>query len=350
MNALDISVVIATYNRCEMLSRALDSVLNQDAGSVRYEVIVVDNNSIDRTRDVVATLSEGGETRLRYVFEGRQGVAHARNAGIAAAMAPIVAFTDDDVRVAPSWLTEIKRALDEHPDVDSVGGAILPRWPSDPPAWLTRDHWVGPLALQEYGPVPFYVNTERPLSLAAANLAFRKSLFERIGGFNPAFSIGGDHSDTEMLIRLFRNNLQSLYTPRILVTADVQPERLAKAYHRRWFFRAGRAQAQMRFLEIFDRDGRLNEEGLVRETLFGTPAFIYRALLTEGAGWLRATVRRRESVALLRENQLHYLVGYISRRYEQTKGERSRWWVPEVWRFARSLLKRKTRTVREQIR
>jgi hypothetical protein len=50
---------------------------------------------------------------------------------------------------------------------------------------------------------------------------------------------------------------------------------------------------------------------------------------------------------LLRENQLHYLVGYISRRYEQTKGERSRWCVPEVWRFAISLLNRKTRKVRE---
>src|SRR6202022_2891195 len=111
----DISVVIPTYNRCDMLPGALEGVLGQDAGSLRYEVIVVDNNSTDRTREVVATLIEGGETRLRYMFEGKQGPAHARNAGIAVAVAPIIAFTDTDGRVAPSGLAEIKRALDEHP-------------------------------------------------------------------------------------------------------------------------------------------------------------------------------------------------------------------------------------------
>jgi glycosyltransferase involved in cell wall biosynthesis len=340
---LDVSVVIGTYNRCDLLPRALEGVLNQTAGTVRYEVIVVDNNSIDRTREVVDTLIGSGETRLRYVFEGKQGLAHARNAGIAAAAAPIVAFTDDDVRVAPNWIAEIKRALDEHPEVDSVAGPILPRWPSEPPVWLTRDHWVGPLALQEYGPVPFYVNAEKPLSLAGANLVFRRSVFERLGVFAPALSQGGDHSDTEMLIRLFRSDLQSLYVPSILVTADVQPERLGKAYHRRWSFKAGRAQALMRFLEIFDRDGRLDEERVSGETLFGVPASAYRALLSEGAGWLGAKVRRRESAALTHENRLHYLAGYISRRYEQTRGERSRWRMAEVWMFATSVLKRKVR-------
>ena len=339
MGTLDISVVIGTYNRCDLLPRALASVLSQDTGTLQYEVVVVDNNSSDRTREVVATLIEGGETRLRYVFEGKQGLAHARNAGIAASVAPIIAFTDDDVRVATNWLAEIKRAFDEHPEVDSVAGTILPRWPSEPPAWLTREHWVGPLALQEYGPLPFHVNSERPVSLAGANLAFRRSVFERIGGFAPAFSKGGDHSDTEMLIRLFRSDRQSLYVPSILVTADVQPERLRKRYHRRWSFRAGRAQALMHFLEIFDRDGRLAKERGSQETLFGMPASIYRAVLSATAGWLGAKLQRRESVALTHENRLHYLVGYISRRYEQTRGERSRW--REVWSFSVSFLRRK---------
>lgn len=345
MSAVDISVIIGTYNRCDMLPRALEGVLGQDAGGVRYEVIVVDNNSVDQTREVVATLIRSGETRLRYVFEGRQGLAHARNAGIGVASAPIIAFTDDDVRVAPSWLAKIKRALDEHPEVDGIGGRILPRWPSEPPGWLTREHWVGPLALQDYGPVPFYVNAERPLSLAGANLAFRRSVFERIGRFAPEFSTGGDHSDTEMLIRLYRSNLQSLYVPSILVTAEVQPERLSKKYHRKWFFRAGKVQALMRFNEIFDRNGRLDEERVASETLFGVPASVYRGLLTEGARCLSATVRRQESAALKHENQFRYLVGYISERSRQTSGERSRWWISEVWVFAVSLLRRKIRTM-----
>lgn len=347
MSELDISVVIGTYNRCAMLRRALESVLGQDAGDVRYEVIVVDNNSSDRTREIVTTLIGGGETRLRYVFEGKQGVAHARNAGLAVALAPIVAFTDDDVRVAPNWLAEIERALDDHPEVDSVGGRILPLWPCEPPTWLTREHWVGPLALQDHGPLPFYVNAERPLSLASANLAFRRSVFERVGGFDPEFSQGGDHSDTEMLVRLLRKDLQSLYMPSILVTAHVQPERLGKRYHRRWFFRAGKAQAPMRFLEIFDRAGRLDETPGAGETLFGVPAFAYRSLLIEGVRWLRATARRQESEALTHENRVRYMVGYVIRRYEMTRARRAGWWLAEVWIFSVSVLRRKISEVFE---
>ena len=342
---LDISIIIGTYNRCEVLPRALASVLSQKTETVQYEIIVVDNNSSDRTREVVATLMERGETRLRYIFEGRQGLAHARNAGIAAAVAPIVAFTDDDVRVAPNWIAEMKRAFDEHPEIDSVAGMILPRWPSEPPAWLTREHWVGPLALQEYGPLPFYVNSERPVSLAGANLAFRRSVFSRIGTFAPALSQGGDHSDTEMLIRLFRSDLQSMYVPSILVTADVQPERLRKAYHRSWSFKAGKAQALMHFLEIFDRQGRLAKERVAHETLLGVPAFIYRAILSAAVSWLGATAQRRESLALMHANRVYYLVGYMCRSYQQTRPDRFRWRVAEVWIFAVALLKRKMHKV-----
>jgi glycosyltransferase involved in cell wall biosynthesis len=270
-------------------------------------------------------------------------VAHARNAGIAVALAPIIAFTDDDVRVAPTWIAEIRRAFKEHPEVDCVGGRILPRWPREPAGWLTREHWVGPLALQDYGPSPFHGSAERPLFLATANAAFRRSVFDRIGGFDPAFSADGDHSDTEILVRLYRSHLQALYAPSILVTAEVQPDRLLKRYHRRWFYRAGRTHALMRFLESFGRDGRLDETRVATETLFGTPAFVYRAALTEGARWLGAVVRRQESAALSHENRLRYLAGYIGRRYELTRGERSRWWGAEVWAGAISVLRRKLR-------
>src|SRR5437764_2935160 len=123
---LDISVVIGTYNRCEMLPAALSSVLAQNAGGVNYELIAVDNNSTDKTREVVESFIARGHANLRYIFEGKQGISHARNAGIAAARAPIIAFMDDDVRAPSNWLISIKRAFDEHPEVDFVGGKVLP--------------------------------------------------------------------------------------------------------------------------------------------------------------------------------------------------------------------------------
>src|SRR5262249_38701303 len=119
---VDISVVITTHNRCALLPGALKDVLSQEPSGPRYEVIMVDNNSTYQTRETIQSFIESGNSNLRYVFEARQGISYGRNAGIAHANARIIAFTDDDVRVAPNWVSNIKRAFDEHSEVDFVGG------------------------------------------------------------------------------------------------------------------------------------------------------------------------------------------------------------------------------------
>ena len=149
----DVSVVISTYNRADVLPHALVSLLQQEAPGIRYEVVVVDNNSTDSTRPVVESILARGCPNLRYLFEVRQGVAYGRNTGILAAKAPIIAFTDDDVTVAPDWIATLKRTLDEHPEADGVGGRVLPRWSRAVPSWLTREHWA-PLALLDYPSLP----------------------------------------------------------------------------------------------------------------------------------------------------------------------------------------------------
>lgn len=128
--------MIATHNRSVRLATALRCVLAQTAREPTFEIIVVDNNSSDGTRElveVVAHIDAWG----RYLFEPRQGVSHARNAGIAEARAPIVAFTDDDVCVSPEWTTAIGQAFQHNPWADFVGGRVLPSWPRAVPSWLT---------------------------------------------------------------------------------------------------------------------------------------------------------------------------------------------------------------------
>src|ERR1051325_5562765 len=205
----DISVVITTYNRRDLLSGALDSILRQQAGGVRFEVIVVDNNSADGTREVVGSLIEMSGPPLRYIFEARLGISEGRNTGIMSARAPIIAFTDDDVRVGPDWIANIKRAFDEHPEADFIGGKILPRWRVAPPRWLTRNHWW-PLALLDYGGETFYVSADNPICLPTANLSFRREVFERVGLFSSDFSSREDH---ELLVRLWRASRRGLYVP-----------------------------------------------------------------------------------------------------------------------------------------
>ena len=304
----DISVVLSTYNRCPILPFALDSVLQQTPGDVSWEVIVVDNNSSDETQAVVASFIGRGHSNLHYVFEGRQGVSYARNAGIERARAPIIAFFDDDVCVSPTWVATIKRAFDDHAEADCVGGSVLPRWELDPPSWLTREHWA-PLALQDYGDQPISVNRNNPLCLLSANFAFRREVFEQIGLFEPELQRVkegiGSMEDLELLTRFWRAGGNALYLPSLTVTANVPAERLTKRYHRKWHTGHGYFYALLRSDEIErSRAGRL----------FDVPAHLYKQAMKDALRWLKHQLPGRSDAAFTYETRLRFFAGFFRKR------------------------------------
>ena len=329
----DISAVITTYNRSEMLAKALEALLSQHAGGVRYEVIVVDNNSTDNTRATIEALIAKGHTNLRYVFEPQQGISYGRNAGITAARSDIIAFTDDDVVVTDNWIATIKRAFDENPEVQYIGGKILPDWSEPPPKWLTADHWW-PLALLDRGDKRFYVNASNPLCLPTANASFRRELFSRIGLFRPEFSAREDH---EMFVRLWQAGDQGLYEPDLVVRATVQPERLLKSYHHRWNTMTGKFNSLMRLDEMIGPDGSLIRERQHLVRLFGVPGSMYREFVTESLGWLKQSVHGDDSRKVRHENRLFYLAGYVSKRYEIEVAQKGHSTFGEVASFIKAV-------------
>ena len=336
----DISAVITTYNRSEMLATALEAVLRQKTEGVRYEVVVVDNNSTDNTRATIESFIAAGHTNLRYVFEPKQGIAHGRNAGVAAARADIIAFTDDDVVVTENWIATIKHAFDENPGIQYVGGKILPHWTEPPPRWLTVDHWW-PLALLDRGDSRFYVNASNHLCLPTANAAFHRDVFSQIGLFLPEFSGREDH---ELVIRLLQAGGQGLYEPDLVVMASVQPERLLKSYHHRWNTTTGKFNALMQLDEKLS-GGRLKREQPNGVRLFGVPGFIYRQFVTESLGWLRQSVSRDDSSKMQHENRLCYLAGYVSKSYEIETAQEGYSTVGDVTSFIKAVV---AKVVRKQ--
>lgn len=308
IQACDVTVVLSTRNRASMLGDALASALAQAEPCPAYEVLVVDNNSSDGTPAIVEKLAASSRVPVRYLFEPRQGLSFARNAGIDAALADIIAFTDDDVRVSPQWVRTIRDTFLANPDVLCLGGRTLPIWPAPPPKWLTRMHWVGPLALQDYGDSPQVIDARRPLCLAGANFAFRRNTFDLIGRFSTDFPRA---QDTELLLRMYRAGYRALYVPDMLIHAAVERNRLTKTYHRRWHSNVGRCNARMRFEELADPVLGLRPEVPNVRRIFGVPIFAIRQLVRELWKLFVDHVRRREADAFLHETRARALVSYM---------------------------------------
>ena len=150
---MKITVILCTYNRCEGLAKALDSAAALRLPElVEWEVLVVDNNSRDRTREVVEAFSRRYGERFRYLFEPQQGKSHALNAGIREARGDILAFTDDDVTLEPTWLENLTAHLHEN-DWVGAGGRVLPDRTIPVPRWLSlkEEYARAPLALFDFG-------------------------------------------------------------------------------------------------------------------------------------------------------------------------------------------------------
>jgi glycosyltransferase involved in cell wall biosynthesis len=154
-----VSVVVPSRNATATIP-ALFAALDRQVFSQPWEVVVVDDCSTDGT----AEIAEGWGARV-VRLESQSGPAAARNAGLAAARAPLVAFTDADCEPTPKWLAELVVALG---DADIATGPVLP----------TPGVSRGPFART------LHVTSESPL-YETANLAVRSEIAERVGGFEP---------------------------------------------------------------------------------------------------------------------------------------------------------------------
>ena len=308
MKEPEVSVVVATYNRCEILPGTLESLINQD-GETAYEVIVVDNNSTDDTRNVIDELrTKPGYDKITYYFEEKQGVSHARNKGIAAARANIIAFTDDDIRPARNWVSSVSEAFKKFPEADGIGGKVLPESATKFPAWLTDKYWT-PLALLDLGDEPLKLNVQKGAGLVAANLAVRASVFKDVGLFHPQLqrvkNSVGSMEDHEYQLRLIAAKKRLMYVPDLVVYAHVLEERLSREYHRRWYCGHGHFYAVMRDAEF--------ESSKLR--LFDVPSHLYRRTCSNALDWLKHRLTKKTELEFQQELEMHFFWGFFRQRF-----------------------------------
>ena len=134
-NKMKISVAICTWNRSRLLKQTLESIAATDRSSLGdWELIVVDNNSTDDTREVANAFS--GQLPIVYETEKEQGHSASRNRAIEMATGELIIWTDNDVIVDANWLRAYQTAAQQYPDSAFFGGLIEPVFESPRPAWL----------------------------------------------------------------------------------------------------------------------------------------------------------------------------------------------------------------------
>jgi glucosyl-dolichyl phosphate glucuronosyltransferase len=311
--ALDATVLICTYNRDTLLGETLDSLARCHTNRLRWDVLVVDNNSTDTTREVVTSRIARFPVRLRYLFEPRQGKSNALNTGLSATDAAVVACTDDDVRVDKDWVEASCRPLLDNPAIDYTGGPVLPIWERPCPPWLDQkraDLW-GTLAILDYGREPF-IFEERGRVPLGANMAVRRSLIDRIGGFDPDLGRRGNsllgQEQAEFFCRSRNAGVRGLYVPSMALQHHVPARRLTRSYFRRWWYWKGKSKARL------EQRHPVTEMGVdLSRTprLFGVPRFMVGSAIRDLVGWVAALVTRNRIARVRHEMMLCYFAGYL---------------------------------------
>ncbi|MFN8543165.1 MAG: glycosyltransferase [Candidatus Binatia bacterium] len=202
-----VSVVIPVYNLREFVGEAIGSVLAQTLPPEAIEIVVVDDGSTDASGDVAASYGP----RVRVLRQANRGLPAARNAGVRATGAPVVAFLDADDRVHPDKLALQLAVLDARPDVDvvtcGVRGIDVHGAPLPPQGWARLDGDVfARLLLGNVGP--------------PHALLLRRAVIEGAGGFDETLTAA---EDWDLWLRIARRGARWATVDRALADYRIRP-------------------------------------------------------------------------------------------------------------------------------
>jgi len=297
---LNASVIVCTYNRADSLSRTLACLSAQRVSeSLKWEVVVVDNNSADNTREVVEAY-RARPFPVRYLFEPTQGLSHARNTGVRESTGEILLFTDDDVCPEPDWVQTIVDGMRAE-QCDACGGYIAPAWERPPPSWLT-ERFHGFLAIRADREDSFRLTPDTPPPFGA-NMAFKRDVFRRFGHFDVTRGRKGSNlasgEDGELFGRLLRNGGRVMFFGNARVHHRIEAFRITKRYFRRWRFQTSRNLGET-----------LGLPGARR--IAGIPLYLFPQLLHAVGRAMSARLKEPKDEAFFRELLVWHFLGIMS--------------------------------------
>ena len=247
-----LTAIICTYNRATYIGPLLESIAVNDLPKTEYEILLVDNNCTDNTREICdAFMAKYSEVNFRYVVEPEQGLSAARNKGIQEAKGDIIVYIDDDALVDTHYLRDYAEWFAAHPETMACGGPIEPLYETSEPAWMTPYTKALLTAWMNYGDhVREYPRGRYP---GGGNAAYRKSVFEQVGLFNTALGRKGGNlmgsEEKDIFDKMHALKMQVLYLPSPVLHHIIPQAKLEPDYFHRLTIQMGISERQ-RTLDI----------------------------------------------------------------------------------------------------
>jgi glycosyltransferase involved in cell wall biosynthesis len=263
-----ITVIFSSYNGERTVGTTLEAFCQLTVPAGGWELIAVDNGSIDSTSAIMQSFLD--RLPMRTIIVQDRGKNNAINAALPLAQGDLIVLTDDDVVAEPMWLCELRQCADSHPEIELFGGAIVPRWPRQPEDWILSSV---PLGMVYAATDPNLSSGEiEPTRIWGPNMALRQSVFERGLRMNGAVGPDGtEHyamgSETELTTRLKRMGCRAWFCADARVEHLVRDNQLTRRWILKRFFRIGRSDYLLDY-----------HPGPTRRTIFGVDRWIVRKL------------------------------------------------------------------------
>lgn len=242
-----LTAIICTYNRAKYIGNLLESIAANDLPKSEYEILLVDNNCTDNTREICEAFAAAHkDVNFRYVVEPEQGLSAARNKGIKEAKGDSIVYIDDDALVDAHYLRSYAEWFDSHPETMACGGPIEPLYETAEPSWMTPFTKALLTAWMNYGDkVREYPKGRYP---GGGNAAYRKEVFDKVGLFNTALGRKGGNlmgsEEKDIFDKMHALNMQILYLPTPVLHHCIPQAKLEKDYFDRLTLQIGMSERQ----------------------------------------------------------------------------------------------------------
>ena len=237
-----LTAIICTYNRAKYIGSLLESIAANDLPKSEYEILLVDNNCTDNTREICESFAAAHkEVNFRYTTEPEQGLSAARNRGIKEAKGDIIVYIDDDALVDPHYLRAYTEWFAAHPETMACGGPIEPLYETAEPEWMTPYTKTLLTAWMNYGNSPReYPKGRFP---GGGNAAYRKSVFDKVGFFNTELGRKGNSlmgaEEKDIFDKMHALKMQIMYLPTPVLHHIIPQTKLEQDYFDRWTTQIG---------------------------------------------------------------------------------------------------------------